>query len=389
MRPEATECAELIAARVLVPEIAARALEFERERRLASDCVQSMVDAGLVQMAIPAIYGGLESHLIDILRVIEEISYADGSAGWCLMNYQTTAFVSALLEPQRAKEIFAAPERAIPGGVLAPSGKGHYVDGDLIVNGRWAFASGCDNVNWLLGTVVITNADGEPQKNADGTPQILLPFFDRTQFKILDTWRVSGLRASGSHDVEIRDARVPAGRWLSLNDPTRAGGTLFRFPIISTFPPAVAAVALGIARAAYDCFVDIAARKVPVGVTTPLREQGAAQIDLAHAEALMDSARSYLYETVEALWTSVERGEPASEDARRRIRLAGTHAAASAATSVDLLYNAAGATSIADTCPLQRYFRDVHVVTQHMHVSGAGYERMGRLRLTGTTLGLL
>ena len=218
MQTEATQCAELNAARRLVADIASHALEYEQQRCLAPYCVQAMVDAGLVQMAIPTAYGGLESHLIDILSVIEEISYGDASAGWCLMNYQTTAFASALLKPSLAQEIFAADERAIPAGVLAPTGTGHYVDGDMIVNGRWTFASGCDNANWLLGTVVITDNDGEPQRNADGTSQILLPFFERDQFKILDTWRVSGLCGSGSHDVEIRNARVPAGRWLSLKD---------------------------------------------------------------------------------------------------------------------------------------------------------------------------
>ncbi len=386
---ESTECAELIAARRLVPAIAERAMVAEQDRRLAPATVQAMADAGLVQMAIPKAYGGLESRLVDTLQVIEEISYADASAGWCLMNYQTTAFGSALLPPSAAKAIFAGSDRAVPAGVLKPTGRGRFVDGGMHVNGRWAFASGCDNANWLLGTVVITNDQDEPQFNPDGTPQILLPFFARDQFEILDTWHVSGLRASGSHDVEVRSALVPEGHWLSLTDPPLVSGTLFEFPIVSTFPPAVAAVALGVARAAFECFVELARSKVPVGGTTPLRELGSAQIDIARAEALTDSARSYMYETVTALWTMVEQGQPATIDARRRVRLAGIHAAATAANAVDLLYNAAGASSIANSCPLQRHFRDVHVVTQHMHVSGAGYERMGKLLLTDVLDGLL
>jgi len=348
-----------------------------------------MAESGLVQMAIPNEYGGLESHLSDTLKVIEEISYADASAGWCLMNYQTTAFGAALLPPAAATAIFAGPERTVPAGVLAPTGRGRFVDGGMIVSGRWAFASGCDNANWLLGTVVITDDDDNPQFNLDGSPQILLPFFKRNQFEILDTWRVSGLRASGSHDVEVRDELVQEGYWLSLTDPPVVSGTLFQFPVVSTFPPAVAAVALGVARAAFECFVEIAHSKVPVGGTTPLRELGSAQIDVARAEALTDSARSYMYEAVAALWAMVDQGQPATIDARRRVRLAGNHAADTAASAVDLLYNAAGASSIVDTCPLQRHFRDVHVVTQHMHVSAGGYERMGKLRLTDVLDGLL
>ena len=389
MQPEARGCAELEAARRLGPAIATRAAEFERARRLSLDTVQSLVDANLIQMAIPAVYGGGESRLSDILRVIEEISYADASAGWCLMNYQTTAFVAALMRPHWAEAIFAQPERAVPAGVLAPTARGHFVDGGMVASGRWAFASGCDNANWLLGTVIMTDADGSPHTHPDGTPQVLLPFFSRDQVTILDTWYVSGLRASGSHDVEVSAAFVPEGRWLTLTDPVVVDHPLFRFPIVSTFPPAVAAVALGTARAALDCFLELARGKVPGGGTTPLRERASAQIDVARAEALIDSARSYVYETVETLWTMVERGQPAGIDARRRVRLAGIHAAATAAAAVDLLYNAGGASSIADSCPLQRHFRDVHATTQHMHVSGAGIERMGKLRLTGVVDGLL
>ncbi len=389
MQREISECAELVSARELTPTIAARAAEFEQARRLAPETVQAMADAGLVQMAIPTVYGGLESRLSDTMRVLEEISYADASAGWCLMNYQTTAFASALLAPHAAKDVFEGPELTVPAGVLKPTGTGRFVDGDMIVNGRWGFASGCDNANWLLGTVFITDDDGNKLKHPDGSPQMLLPFFKRDQFEIIDTWQVSGLRASGSHDVEVRDALVPAGRWLSLTDPPLVDGTLFRFPIVSTFPPTIAVVAVGVARAALDCFLELALTKVPSSVTKPLREHGSAQIDVARAEALIDSSRSYLYETVETLWTTIEQGQPATDDARRRIRLAATHAAASSATAVDLLYNAAGASAIANSCPLQRYFRDVHVVTQHLHVTGAGYERMGRMRLTGELEGLL
>ena len=70
-------------------------------------------------MAVPKQYGGAESHALDLLRVMEEVSYADGSAGWVLMNYQTTALVSGLLPKEWGEAIFGAAERAVPAGVLA------------------------------------------------------------------------------------------------------------------------------------------------------------------------------------------------------------------------------------------------------------------------------
>ena len=381
--------AELAAARKLAPDISARALEFERERRVAPDVVQVMAEAGLIQMVIPACYGGLESPLRDTLEVIEAISCADASVGWCLMNYQTTALAAALMEPTAANEIFKNEELAIPAGVLAPTGRARMVDDGFVVDGRWAFASGCDNANWLLGTAFVVDEDGDPVLDDQGNQRVLYPFFSREQVEIHDTWFASGLCASGSHDISVSNALVPAGRWVCLSEAPRVDTPLFRFPIVSTFPPAVAAVNLGVAQAAFDCFVALAMDKVPAGGTGLLSERASAQIDVARAEALIESSRSYVYATVDQLWRDVVENKPASVDARRRIRLAGIHAAASAAAAVDLLYNAAGASSIASSHPLQRYFRDAHAVTQHIHVSYAGMERMGRLRLTDKLDGLL
>ena len=133
---------ELLAARKLAPEITRRADEFERERVVAPEIVSAMVEAGLVEMAIPKAYGGSESHLLDIIDVIEAISYADASTGWCLMNYQTTAYAAALMEPSGARMVFDGAERAVPAGVLAPTGRARRVKDGLVVSGRWAFASG-------------------------------------------------------------------------------------------------------------------------------------------------------------------------------------------------------------------------------------------------------
>lgn len=387
MRPETTTCPELEAARRFAPEIAARAREFEDARKLAPEIVQRFVDDGLVDMAVPTEYGGRESHPLDIVRVLEEISYGDGSAGWCLMNYQTSALVSGVLAKQWGEEIFGASERCCPAGVLAPTSRAHFVDGGMVVTGRWAYGSGCDNANWLLATAVMYNDDDTPRTNPDGSPEILMPLFSRDQFTIHDTWHVSGLCASGSHDVEVKDAFVPDGRWVTLADPPVFDRPLFRFPIATLFPPTVVAVSIGIARAAFDSFVALATDKVPAWTTSRLAERASAQIDVARAEALIDAARSYVFETVEALWQEILDGQVPSTDARRRTRLASTYGCEAATAAVDLLYRAGGGSSIWDDNPLQRYFRDIHATTQHVQIAHLGYENMGRLRLTGELKG--
>ena len=375
-----TECAELVAARHMVPEIRARAAEAEAARQLPEEIVRDFAEAGLIQMAVPKEYGGLESHALDLLRVMEEISYADGSAGWVLMNYQTTALVSGLLPKQWGEAIFASEERAVPAGVLSLTGRGKRVDGGIVVSGRWGFGSGGPGANWVLGAAVMEQpADAGPEAKAE----VLLPMFPREDVVIHDTWHVSGLCGTGSHDVEVKDVFVPEGRWVSLVGPPTVETTLYQVPIISLFPPCVVAVSIGIARAALECFEKLAEAKVPNLSKKRLAERAGAQIDFAKAEALIDSGRSYVFEATDALWEEVARGEPARTDTRRRARLASAHAAESAARAVDLLYTAAGTSAIFSDHPLQRHWRDIHATTQHVQISPSTFENMGRLRLTG------
>ena len=111
--------------------------------------------------------------------------------------------------------------------------------------------------------------------------------------------------------------------------------------------------------------------------------------DFARAEALVGSATSFIFSTVEAMWDSVCRGDSLSQEQRRLVRLAGTHAAASCAQAIDLLFDAAGSSSILLEQPLQRYWRDAHAVTKHIQVSRKNFETMGCLRLTGNLNGQL
>jgi alkylation response protein AidB-like acyl-CoA dehydrogenase len=112
-----------------------------------------------------------------------------------------------------------------------------------------------------------------------------------------------------------------------------------------------------------------------------LRDNHGAQVRMSQAEMLVRSARLFLFDTVERLWATVyATGEPPM-DQRAQVRLATSHAVASAVQAVDLLYVGAGATSLYATCPLERAFRDVHAITQHIGVHPRVMESTGRVLL--------
>jgi alkylation response protein AidB-like acyl-CoA dehydrogenase len=151
--------------------------------------------------------------------------------------------------------------------------------------------------------------------------------------------------------------------------------------VIPAFGIVKAAVALGIARHAVEALKELALAKTATGQTSLLRERPAVQADLARAEACVRSARALMGEVVADVWYSVVNGGRPSIEQRAWLRLAGVDGVQRAIEAVDLMYNAAGATAIYESSPLERCFRDVHVVPAHIVVQPAVYEVAGRVFL--------
>jgi alkylation response protein AidB-like acyl-CoA dehydrogenase len=367
-------------ANALRARVAACAEQIERDRRLPTDLVRELAGAGLFRMCVPRALGGGEVDAATMVRAIEAVAQADGAAGWCVMIGATSGLVSAYLPESAAREIYGDPNM-VTGGVFAPHGKAITVDGGYRATGRWAFASGCQHCGWLMGGCVVIDA-GQPRLLPSGLPDVRMVLFPASDAEVIDTWNVSGLRGTGSHDIAVRDLVVPHERSVSLlTDRPRQSGPLYVFPVFGLLALGIAGVALGIARRAIDELIQIAGAKTPSGSRKRLADRAIIQMHVAQAEALLRAGRAFLFESVEQTWdAAVTRGAIALEQ-RALLRLAATHATTSAAQAVDLMYNAGGGTSIYATSPLQRCFRDIHVVTQHMMVAAPTYEVSGRVLL--------
>jgi alkylation response protein AidB-like acyl-CoA dehydrogenase len=282
-----------------------------------------------------------------------------------------TSWLAGHLDPDEAKTIFG-PEDARVAGVFAPSGRAT-VDGDAVrLSGRWAFASGVTHCQWIaLGAVV----DGD-------APDVRFVFVPTSEIEIEDTWDVSGLRGTGSNHVSVRDVVVPASRTTPLmaSEPKQAG-PLYRLPLLAALAVGVASVALGIARDALDELDTLASEKTPTLGRRTLAQRSQTQVERANAEAELRSARALLYDAVAALWDRTSAGEALTLEERAGVRLAATNAVRSCARVVDRAYEAGGATSIFASSRLQRDFRDVHAITQHIAVGPATLELVGRVLL--------
>jgi alkylation response protein AidB-like acyl-CoA dehydrogenase len=367
------------AARALAPELSKRAEEIEAARRLPRDLAERFSQEGFYRMCVPELYGGLEQAPAITMETVEIVARADASSAWCVFIGATSGTVLALLPPDAARDVFSHPGIRL-GGVFAPKGKAVAEEGGFRVNGRWQWGSGTENCDWVLGGCRVIR-DGQPELLSNGTPRSRMMLVPAGEVEFFDTWHVTGLCGTGSTDFAMNDLFVPESRAVGLGVDGPLERPLYAFPQFGLLAMGIAAVSMGLARAAIDALVELAGGKTPAGSARPLAARSAAQSDVARAEALLRSARAFYYEAVDAAWQSALSRGVIEPEHRRDVRLATTHATRASAEAVDLMYHLAGGSSVYRSSPLQRIFRDVHVATQHMMVSPATLELTGRLFL--------
>lgn len=361
----------LDAAERLAPLAAQHAAASERERTLATPVAEALAESSIPSMLVPGSLGGGQREPAEMVAVLERLAVADGSAAWCAMVAATSGLVAAYVEPEFAREAFAPP--ALAGGVYAPMGRATRDGGDYVVSGRWPFTSGCRHATTLLGGAIVDEG---------GRPSVRAMVYPAAEATIHDTWDVTGLRGTGSHDTEVTDLRVPAGHTAALgSDRPRHEGALYAFPPFGLLALGVAAVAIGIARGAVDELVELAAAKKPGGSKRTLAERAPVQAAVARSEGLVDSGRAFVAEAVGEAWRAAESEGEIQVGGRAKLRLAATHATRTAVAAVDLMHEAAGGSAIYSRSPLERRFRDIHTASAHAMVAPASLELVGRIRL--------
>jgi alkylation response protein AidB-like acyl-CoA dehydrogenase len=360
-------------------ELRSRSDEIEALRRLSDDIVTKFADLGFYRLCVPSIYGGLESDPSIMMNVVETLATADGSAAWCAFIGASSGAVLAYLDPDEARAIFDKPTRVL-GGVFAPRGKAVAGDGDYRVNGRWQWGSGTQGSDWIMGGCLVIR-DGEPELLPTGVPRSRMFLAPREEVEFHDTWHVSGLCGTGSTDFSFNELVISEARSADLIGGKPIEGALYTFPVFGLLAIGISCVGLGLARAAIDELVNFAGSKVPGMSVRPLAARTRTQADVARAEALVSSARGFLYDSVADAYQFAQSNGEVELAHRRNVRLAASHAIEASARAVDMMYTLGGGTSVYRQSPLQRIFRDVHVATQHMIVGEQSWETIGRVLL--------
>lgn len=347
-----------------IDRLADRAAEAEDLRRLPAATIEDYRRSGLAGLLLPARYGGQQAEFPEILEPIRAMAHGCASSAWTLGFYTLHNWMLALFGEQAQDEVFASGPVLCP-APLAPTGRG-VPDGDGIrLRGRWSWATGVADADWIL-VGGICGPDDAPYPAL-----VLLPAAD---ISVEDVWHTAGMRATGSNDVVVDDVWVPQHRLVKVVDiysGTAPGAALhdapaYRWPMVPALAMVAAMPALGSAERVADLYAQRLGERVLAYSGAAQKNQPAAQIRLGDARVRLRALRGLRDDTVAGIQAAVSSGERIGRAARADARAAAAHIVHESRSVIADLLEASGASVHFVDNPLQRIKRDVDIICGHV-----------------------
>jgi 3-hydroxy-9,10-secoandrosta-1,3,5(10)-triene-9,17-dione monooxygenase len=355
------DAAELLRrAEALCPAIAAAANGGERARHVPPAIVAALKDAGLFRALQPKRWGGFELSPTELYNAEMAIGAADMSTAWVVGVLGIIPWAIALFDDRAGEEVWGQDDSTLICCALRRAGTADRVEGGFRLSGQWGFASGCQHAGWAL----LGGAAGEPP---EGDYLMLVPQRD---FEILDTWHVAGLKATGSHDVVVKDAFIPAYRAhrmmeiFDLKGPGQAVNTspLYRLPFGLVFAGGVANAAVGGLRGMLARLAgEIAAKR------GPRRPDPDLSLVCAEAGTTVDEAKAVVARNFARLMEHAMRNEAPPIEERLQVKYQLSLNTERCRVVANKLLEAAGASGLYTTRhPYGRIVADITAARQHI-----------------------
>jgi alkylation response protein AidB-like acyl-CoA dehydrogenase len=277
-----------------------------------------------------------------------------------------------------------SPAGAVVAGSGAPNGRAERVLNGYRASGRWSYASGASYATILTANCVVTS-NGIPVLDGRAKPVIRAMCFSPANVTVSRSWNATGMRGTGSHDIEVREVFVPEEHSFSvLTDAAREPGPLYRLPfeVLTQLP--VAAVASGIARHALDACADLIAQKTAAGNRTPLAEIESVRSQYAQNHARWLSVHLALHALGSRTWETALSGTSLTARELAEIAASCAHFVSELQSAVAGIARIAGMNAVLHDSPLARAWRDLQTLAAHASVSALLYGQAGTALLPGT-----
>ena len=347
-------------------------------RSLPNETVRDLEAAGLCKVWVPKRYGGAELDLATGIETTREIARGCASTAWCLSVYQQHSWIVSHFPEAAQRETLAAEPDFHIAAVLAGRGKARRVEGGYELSGFWPFGSGCEHGSWIaLGAVVVDDTGNEIRLDheIDGLPAqnvrlFLLPI---GEVDIKGDWDVAGLAATGSHSVAVQPVFVPEHRSLFMPDTVEGkapGQALHTSPLYqSTYyaflVTALGGLAPGVAQGALDALLANVETRVVMPMNQIQRDMHRTHRQIGEIETKIRLADLLIDDSVARIEAAAEAGRLLDAGERARCRLDVATAVDLAYRATEIVFFAAGGSTLNLQHPIQRAMRDMHAIKAH------------------------
>lgn len=352
-----------------LPLIAKNATTTESGRKVPTENIEALHDAGFFKSLQPAKYGGTPMGAEEYVPAVISIAQNCASTAWASGLLAQHSHMLALMSEELQDEVWGDnPDALLSSSVAAINTCEEVAGGGVRISGRWGWSSGCDHASWaILGF----------KRASELLGGMLIPHFavvPMTDLSIIDDWHVSALCGTGSKTLELKDVYVPEHRIESIialsSGGTRGFGVhpgIFHAPFTPWFSLGFSAVSLGISLR----FLEVYKEKVK---TRTRAYTGAAEVN--SVPAMLRIAESHhqlmaVQATLEKDWNSMTQHALSSQlpadDVSIHWRANQSYATKNAIEALDRLWAASGGNAFFNDNEMQRLWRDSKMTGAHAY----------------------
>ncbi len=362
----------------------ARSGEIDEARAFPLDLLEEVEASRVLKTLLPESFGGLGMTLAESNAVVYEAARGNGSFGWLMMVSVSQPLGNGLFPRETLLGFLRDYPYVRLRGLIAPKGIATPVEGGYRISGRWPFATGWPNPDFVGGTCLVKE-NGKLKMGPAGSPMLIMGLVPADEAVFFhETWRALGMRGTDSCDVEIKDKFVPHARVIDYQTATSVYDTLpaARLPLRVALSFPHCAVALGIAQGALDDVLELAkTKRSAMNPQVLLGDDPVFRHELGEQSIRLRAAKSFLDQYTTQAWKAGEEFRELTPEEIMTGKLMAHHITNESIKVVDWAYTRFGSSSLYDGAALQYRFRDIHVASQHASCHTDGYRNLGAVLL--------
>lgn len=207
----------------VVPRIREEAARTEAERRIPTEVLAALMDAGLFALDPVA---DLRADEVERLELVRRVAGACGSTGWMTAHAAAAPWLLASYDDAVRERLRGEPDiDPLVAFSLEPGGQVAEGDGELRLTGTWPGVTGAAYAGWLVLAARRATPEGPGPVGL-----VVVPATDCTLSPAVDS---IGLTAAGAQEVTTSDVSLPLDAWTTPGpDRLRPVGALAAMALV-------------------------------------------------------------------------------------------------------------------------------------------------------------